>query len=56
MSIESEKHLSDSIEKATQPRDLLGEILLPDTPKEVEAGYRTLAERARTQDFGPSAN
>ena len=52
MSIESEKHLSDSIEKATQPRDLLGEILLPDTPKEVEAGYRTLAERARTQDFG----
>ena len=33
-------------------RDLLGEILLPDTPAEVEAAYRSLAERAKTQEFG----
>lgn len=33
-------------------RDYLGEILLPDTPAEVEQAYRSLAERARTQEFG----
>lgn len=40
------------IEKAEGSRDLLGEILLPDTPKEVEAAYRSLSERAKTQEFG----
>ena len=33
-------------------RDYLGEILLPDTTAEVEQAYRSLAERARTQEFG----
>ncbi len=41
--------MSEAIETE---RDYLGEILLPDTPPEVEAAYRSLAERAKTQEFG----
>ena len=41
--------MSEAIETE---RDYLREILLPDTPPEVEAAYRSLAERAKTQEFG----
>ena len=41
--------MSEAIETE---RDYLGEILLPDTPPEVEVAYRSLAERAKTQEFG----
>ena len=44
--------MSDAKVTEESGRDPLGEMLLPDTPKEVEAAYRTLADRARTQEFG----
>lgn len=34
-------------------QELLGRLLLPQTPKDVRAQYLTLAERAQTTDFGP---
>ena len=34
-------------------QELLGRLLLPTTPQDVRERYLTLAERAKTEDFGP---